>query len=72
MSEKVAKQLRKDNQVTVVLDKDVALWLKGFFAALLAPMKIDDLTRDAINARQTLKAVQKGCQDVADTDTTVE
>ncbi len=72
MSEKAAKRLRKDNQVVITLDKDVAAWLKGFFSALLAPMKIDDLTKDAINARQTLKAVQEGCKNVEDTDSTVE
>jgi hypothetical protein len=69
MNGRKAKQLRKDNQIIVILDKDTGEWLQGFFTILLAPLKMDDLSSDCINARQTLRAVQEGLKDETGTDT---
>lgn len=72
MNSKRSKLLRKENTVVVILDKDVALWLQGFFTLLLAPMKMDDLSSDSINARQTLRAVQEGLKNETASDSTAE
>jgi len=60
MSGKRAKELRRENTVTIALEIDTAQWLQGFFTALLAPLSIGDITAEGINARQTLKAIEEG------------
>lgn len=72
MSEKKAKQLRRDNHVTIRLDIETAQWLQGFFALLLSPLQIGDLTRDAINAREVLKSIEEAMHGGENTSPTTE
>lgn len=59
MNGRKSKQLRKDNEVIIVMDKEVAVWLQGFFTILLSTMDVGDLNRDSISARQVVKAIEE-------------
>jgi uncharacterized protein YaiI (UPF0178 family) len=62
MSEKQAKRHRKENQVTIVVDLEVAQWMLGFFGALVAPLG-DVLTPEVINSHQVMKSIERGLDD---------
>jgi hypothetical protein len=72
MSGKTAKRNRRESQVDIVLDIDTCQWLQGFFTALLAPLRVGDITLEAINARQTLKAIEEGLREYQDINPAIE
>ncbi len=55
--------------VIIEVKKELATWLVGFLSALLAPLKLENLNTDTMNARAIMDATQKGLTDAEQEDT---
>lgn len=66
MSQKRVKELRKKNEVTITVDRRLALWLQGFFVSLTSTLDASSLNSDTISARQIIRALEKGLNDATD------